>query len=161
MLIMYHIYYDKKIVFLHKPYSIFINGFPIIFSEDYKPRLYNKPVCHRLSFPSHLQHTLQLIFCKNLGLLKKITLYMECHNRVLKSKILLLSILKEECGSKMYHFRDTSSQSVLKNFSYCLFSSVYFQSLFINQCPLIFIVYPPMFLFFYCLSTIVSFCFGC
>lgn len=48
----------------------------------------------------------------------------------------------------MYHFRDTSSQSVLKNFSYCLFSSVYFQLLFINQCPLIFIVYPPMFLFF-------------
>lgn len=61
----------------------------------------------------------------------------------------------------MYHFRDTLSQSVLKNFSYCLFSSVYFQLLFINQCPLIFIVYPPMFLFFHCLSTIVSFCFGC
>lgn len=48
----------------------------------------------------------------------------------------------------MYHFRDTSSQSVLKNFSYCLFSSVHFHLLFINQCPLIFIVYPPMFLFF-------------
>lgn len=93
----------------------------------------------------------------------------------------------------MYHFRDTSSLSVLKNFSYCLFSSVYFQLLFINQCPLIFIVYPPMFLFFivcpqlslfvlvvnqclfllfifypskspfycYCLSTNVSFGFGC
>lgn len=49
----------------------------------------------------------------------------------------------------MYHFRDTSSQSVLKNFSYCLFSSVHFHLLFINQCPLIFIVYPPMFLFFF------------
>lgn len=62
----------------------------------------------------------------------------------------------------MYHFRDTSSQSVLKNFSYCLFSSEYFQLLFINQCPLIFIVYPPNeCFFFYCLSTIVSFCFGC
>lgn len=69
----------------------------------------------------------------------------------------------------MYHFRDTSSQSVLKNFSYCLFYSVYFQLLFINQCPLIFIVYPPMFLFFllfvhnclflfWLLTNVFSFC---
>lgn len=142
MLIMHHIYYDKKIVFLHKPYSIFINGFPIIFSEDYKPRLYNKPVCHRLSFPSHLQHTLQLISCKNLGLLKKITLYMECHNRVLKSKILLLSILRKNVGANVPFQRHIKSKCLKE-----------FQLLFILQCILSVIVYQPMSPYFYCLST--------
>lgn len=50
MLIMYYIYYDKKIVFFYKLYSIFINGFLIIFFEDYKLRFYNKLVCYRFLF---------------------------------------------------------------------------------------------------------------
>lgn len=92
----------------------------------------------------------------------------------------------------MYHFRDTSSQSVLKNFSYCLFSSAFSYCLstnvplfllFIHQCFFFFIVCPQLSLFVlvvnqclfllfifyplmspfycYCLSTNVSFGFGC